>query len=112
MFREGQASRALLSKELGVNPRTVAKWRKRSTVEDVKAGPKQPRATHLTEAQEAMIIAVRRHRLLPMDDCLSALQPSIPHLLRPALHRCLQRHGISRLPDVEGHVPERQKFKL
>jgi len=27
------------------------------------------------------------------------------------LHRCLQRHGISRLPDVEGDKPQRSKFK-
>ena len=40
-----------------------------------------------------------------------ALQPSIPHLTRSALHRCLQRHGISRLPDGEGDKPKRQKFK-
>ncbi len=39
------------------------------------------------------------------------MQPSIPHLTRSALHRCLQRHGISRLPDVEGDKPQRQKFK-
>ena len=39
------------------------------------------------------------------------MQPSIPHLTRSALHRCLQRHGISRLPDVEGDKPGRQKFK-
>ena len=49
--------------------------------------------------------------MLPLDDCLYALQPSIPHLTRSALHRCLQRHGISRLPDVEGDKPKRQKFK-
>ena len=42
---------------------------------------------------------------------LYALQSSIPHLTRSALHRCLQRHGISRLPDVEGDKPKRQKFK-
>ena len=46
-----------------------------------------------------------------MDDCLYALQPSIPHLTRSALHRCLQRHGISRLPDIEGDKPKRQRFK-
>ena len=51
------------------------------------------------------------HTLLPLDDCLYALQPSIPHLTRSALHRCLQRHGISRLPDVEGDKPKRQRFK-
>jgi len=27
------------------------------------------------------------------------------------LHRCLQRHGISRLPDVEGGKPAIKKFK-
>ena len=29
-----------------------------------------------------MIVAFRRHTLLPLDDCLYALQPSIPHLTR------------------------------
>ena len=58
-----------------------------------------------------MVVAFRRHTLLPLDDCLYALQPSIPHLTRSSLHRCLQRHGISRLPDMEGDKPKRQKFK-
>jgi hypothetical protein len=100
-----------LSRELGINPKTVAKWRKRATVEDMKTGPTEPRSTVLTEAEEAAIVAFRRHTLLPLDDCLYALQPSIPHLTRSALHRCLQRHGISRLPDVEGDKPKRQQFK-
>ena len=58
-----------------------------------------------------MVVAFRRHTLLPLDDCLYALQPSIPHLTRSALHRCLQRHGISRLPNVGGDQPKRQRFK-
>ena len=57
-----------------------------------------------------MVVAFRRHTLLPLDDCLYALQPSIPHLTRSALHRCLQRHGISRLPDPAGGKPKRQRF--
>ena len=56
-------------------------------------------------------MAFRRHTLLPLDDCLYALQPSMPHLTRSSLHRCLQRHGISRLPDVEGDKPAKRKFK-
>lgn len=102
MSREAQASLSQLSKELGINPKTVAKWHKRATVEDMKTGPREPRSTVLTEAEEAMIVAFRRHTLLPLDDCLYALQPSIPHLTRSALHRCLQRYGVSRLPDIEG----------
>ena len=35
----------------------------------------------------------------------------IPRLTRSSLHRCLQRHGISRLPDVEGAKPQKKKFK-
>ncbi|MCW5712833.1 DDE-type integrase/transposase/recombinase, partial [Shinella sp.] len=110
-IQRAQASLAQLSRELGINPKTVAKWRKRGTVEDIKTGPKEPRSTVLTEAEEAMVVAFRRHTLLPLDDCLYALQPSVPHLTRSALHRCLQRHGISRLPDIEGDKPKRQRFK-
>lgn len=74
---------------IGINPKTVAKWRKRATVENLKTGPKEPRSAVLIEAEEAMVIAFRRHTLLPLDDCLYALQPLIPHLTRSALHRCL-----------------------
>ena len=89
----------------------MAKWRKRAAVEDMKTGPTEPRSTVLTGAEEAMVVAFRCHTLLPLDDCLYALRPSIPHLTRSALYRCLQRHGISRLPDIDGDKPKRQKFK-
>src|SRR5690606_31924671 len=85
-----------------LNRKRLAKWRKRSFVHDAAMGPKAPRSTVLTPEEEAMAVAFRRHALLPLDDCLYALQASIPHLTRSALHRCFQRHGISRLPEVEG----------
>lgn len=110
-IQRSQASLAALSRQFGINPKTVAKWRARHSVDDLKTGPAMPRSTVLSESEEATIIAFRRHTLLPLDDCLYALQPSIPHLTRSALHRCLQRHGISRLPDVEGDKPKRQRFK-
>jgi hypothetical protein len=53
----------------------------------------------------AIIVAFRKHTLLPLDDCLYALQATSPHLTRSSLHRCLQRHGISRLPEVTGDKP-------
>jgi hypothetical protein len=65
----------------------------------------------LSAEDEAVIVAFRRHTLLPLDDCLYALQPTIPHLTRSSLHRCLQRHGISRLPEVEGDKQPKAKFK-
>jgi hypothetical protein len=69
------------------------------------------RSTILTIEEEAVVVAFRRRTLLPLDDCLYALQPTIPHLTRSSLHRCLQRHGISRLPQVEGEAPPKSKFK-
>ena len=81
-IQRSQASVAELSRELGLNPKTVAKWRKRQTVEDQKTGPKEPRSTVLSEEEEAMVVAFRRHTLLPLEDCLYALQPSIPHCQR------------------------------
>jgi len=110
-IQRSESSLAELSRELGINPKTVAKWRKRETVEDRKTGPREPRSSVLSGEEEAMIVAFRRHTLLPLGDCLYALQPSIPHLTRSSLHRCLQRHGISRLPDMDGDKPKRQKFK-
>jgi transposase InsO family protein len=74
-------------------------------------GPKQARSTVLSLEEEAVVVAFRRHTLLPLDDCLYALQPSIPHLTRSSLHRCFQRHGIARLPDTDGNKPKRSRFK-
>lgn len=110
-IQRSEASAAELSRTYGINPKTVLKWRKRATVEDRKTGPKDPRSTVLSEEEEAIIVAFRRHTLLPLDDCLYALQPTISHLTRSSLHRCLQRHGISRLPDVDGDKPAKRKFK-
>ena len=110
-IQRSQASTAELSRQFGINPKTVAKWRKRQTLEDLKTGPKEPRSTVLSEEEEAVVVAFRRHTLLPLDDCLYALQPTIPHLSRSSLHRCLQRHGISRLPDMDGDKPKKQRFK-
>jgi len=74
-------------------------------------GPKEPHSTVLTKEEEALIVAFRKHTLLPLDDCLYALQATVPHLTRSSLHRCLQRHGISRLPETQGNKPAKQKFK-
>jgi transposase-like protein len=73
--------------------------------------PTDAKSSVLSVEEEAIIVAFRRHTLLPLDDCLYALQPTIPHLTRSSLHRCLRRHGISRLPEVEGDKPEKKKFK-
>lgn len=110
-IQRSQESLRTLAKRHGINPKTVAKWKKRSSVADLPTGPQQPASTVLSIEEEAIIIAFRRHTLLPLDDCLYALQSTIPHLTRSSLHRCLKRHGISRLPQVKDEGAAKRKFK-
>ena len=110
-IQHSQESLRQLAKRYGINPKTVAKWKKRPSTADRRTGPSKPKSTVLSIEDEAVVVAFRRHTLLPLDDCLYALQPTIPHLTRSSLHRCLQRHGISRLPETDDDKPLRSKFK-
>ena len=110
-IQNSQASLRDLAAHYGINSKTVAKWRRRSSVCDARMGPKELCSTVLSKEEEALIIAFRKHTLLPLDDCLYALQATVPHLTRSSLHRCLQRHGISRLPETKGDKPAKKKFK-
>ncbi len=110
-IQNSEVSLRALSKRYGTNQKTVAKWRKRTSLADLPTGPREPHSTILSLGEEATIVAFRRHTLLPLDDCLYALQPTIPHLTRSSLHRCLQRHDISRLPEVAGDKEPKKKFK-
>ena len=97
-FQSSKESVAALARRHGVNPKTVAKWRKRDGVDDSPMGPRERKSTTLTPLEEAAIVAFRVQTRLPLDDVFCALKPSIPTLTRSTLHRCLQRHGVSRLP--------------
>jgi hypothetical protein len=83
-----------LAKRYGINPETVVKWKHRPSVEDLPTGPKQPRSSVLSEEEEALIVAFRRHGLLPLDDCLYALQPTIPHPAGP-VPSCIVACGVT-----------------
>jgi transposase InsO family protein len=110
-IQRSQASLQELAARYNLNPKTVAKWKKRAFVHDAAMGPKTPRSTVLTCEQEAVAVAFRKHTLLPLDDCLFALQATIPQLTRSSLHRLFQRHDISRLPEIEGDKEPKKKFK-
>ena len=110
-IQNSQESLRALAKRYGINQKTVAKWKRRGSVADLSTGPKDPKSTVLSIEEEAIVVAFRRHTLLPLDDCLYALQATLPRLTRSSLHRCLQRHGISRLPEVNGDKPDKKKFK-
>jgi transposase-like protein len=59
--------------------------------------------THYTRPHTEILTVPSRLRL---DDVYIALKDVIPHLTRSSLHRCLQRHGISRLPKADREKPK------
>ncbi|GJD66497.1 IS481 family transposase ISMtsp16 [Methylobacterium frigidaeris] len=103
-----ESSRSLAA-QYGLDPKTVAKWGKRTVTTDAPIGP-TPGSTVLTPAEEAIVDEFRRRALLPLDDVLGCLRDTIPPLSRSALHRCLQRNSISRLPAAET-AQTRKRFK-
>jgi transposase-like protein len=105
-----QASTRALAAQYGLNPKTVAKWRGRSSTADAPMGPRRPRSTVLTQAEEAIVVEFRRRTLLPLDDVLGCPRETTPALTRSALHRCLARHGISRLPRGDDKASKRKRF--
>ena len=94
-IQRSKATIAELSQQYGVNPKTVMKWRSRDTVEDAPMGPKQVRSTVLSGEEEALCVAFRKHTLLPLDDCLYALQATIPHLTRSSLPSSVRTSAMS-----------------
>ena len=106
-IRHSDDSIRQLALRYGLNPKTVAKWRRRASPDDRKPGPRDPRSSALSQREEAIVVALRQHLRLPLDGCLQALRGFIPQLSRSSLHRCLQRHGISRLPVAGGVAPAR-----
>src|SRR6516164_751639 len=70
-IQRSKASIQELASRYDLNPKTVMKWRKHAFLYDAPMG------------------------LLALDDCLYALQATIPHLTRSSLHRLFQRHEIS-----------------
>ena len=57
-----------------------------------------------------MIVAFRRHTLLPLDDCLYALQPTIPHLDALVVAPLAPGAMVSRLPQVEGEASPKRRL--
>ena len=105
-IQNSKESISQLASRYNVNPKTVHKWKHRESVEDLKCGRCPGQGSVLSAVDEAVIVETRRKTLLPLDDLYDLLLPQIPALTRSNLHRCLQRHGISRLADL---LPEEEK---
>jgi len=58
-IQHSQASLRSLAKCYGINPKTVAKWKRRTDTADRRTGPKEPGSTVLSIEEEAVIVAFR-----------------------------------------------------
>ena len=56
-IQHSQASLRTLVRRHDVNPKTVARWRKRSSVTDLPTGPMAPKFTVLSLEDEAVIVS-------------------------------------------------------
>ncbi len=108
-IQESSETNKALAARLGLNLKTVAKWRSRTTTSDARKGP-GPVSTVLSATEEALIVVFRKHTRLPLNVCLAHLKPRIPALSRSALHRCLKRYRVSRIP--RGLAEKPPKFDL
>ena len=72
-----------------------------SLLDDVSNMPKQMHTT-LSPAQEYVVVELRTRLLLSLDELLAVCQQFInSNVSRAGLQRCLKRHGVSRLADME-----------
>ena len=112
-IQHSQESLRALAKRYGINQKAVAKWKKRGSVADLPTGPKEPKSTVLSIEEEAIIVAFRKHTLLPLDDALMPCRrPSRIWAGRP----CIAAFSATtfrgcRLPVVDGDKQPRKKFK-
>ena len=63
-FKHRQENLGGLAKHYSINPKTVAKWRGRSSVQDLPTGPKQAQSTVLSIADDAAASQYRRESLV------------------------------------------------
>lgn len=80
----------------GVSETTIRRWRKRAgEVQDRSSRPRDL-AVSTSDLEEAIICELRRDLRLPLDDIVHVMKSCVNAALsRSAIHRCLQRHGLS-----------------
>jgi hypothetical protein len=104
LIRVSEESNVALARRYGLNPKTIAKWKKRTWVHDLKRGPRRGAMSSLAAADEYLACSLRAYARLPLSCCLSILQRAFPNLTRSSLYRCFQRKGLARLPTLSSQA--------
>lgn len=103
-IHESALPTAVLARLLKISESTVRKWRKRESLADASHIPKQLNTT-LSTAQEYVVVELRTRLLLSLDELLAVCKLFInASVSRAGLQRCLKRHGVSRLADMQTDV--------
>jgi len=82
-IQHSQESLRVLARRYGINQKTVAKWKKRTSVADLPTGPREPRSTVLTVEEEAVILGGSRERRLRKRYRMSKITSAPPALSNP-----------------------------
>ena len=99
-----------LAERYGTTEQTVYKWKHRDSVHDRSHTPHRLQTT-LTPAQEAVAVVLRKTLLVSIDDLLAVVREFLnPDVSRSGLDRCLRRHGVGNLRDLQAKDP-RPKHK-
>ena len=100
-IHESDLATAVLARLLKVSESTVRKWRKRQSTNDVSHQPKQLNTT-LSLEQQYVVVHLRLRLKLSLDELLAVCKEYInENTSRAGLQRCLKRHGVSRLADMQ-----------
>ena len=103
-------SAATLARELGVAVTTIYKWKRAGRVHDGSHVRHQLHASTSPE-QEALIAELRTQLRLSLDDVTEVMNRcSATPLSRSAIHRCLVRLGVARLPPASPDAPPVGRF--
>lgn len=100
-IKESTASLAQLAERYNVSKATARKWKNRESPQDLSHRPHKLNTT-LTPAQEAVVVELRCMALLSLDDLVAVVREFInPQVSRTGLDRCLRRHGVANLRDLQ-----------
>ena len=100
-IHQSELPTAVLARLLKISESTVRKWRRRDVLEDASHAPKNSHST-LSLQQQYVVVQLRTHLMLSLDDLLSVCRQFInENTSRAGLQRCLKRHGVSKLADID-----------
>lgn len=100
-IRASELPTAVLARLLKISESTVRKWRQRDTLEDASHIPKHSNTT-LSLQEQYVVVQLRTRLMLSLDHLLLVCRQFInENTSRAGLQRCLKRHGVSKLADID-----------